>query len=434
MSATRRTTLKYLGLGAVALPFASLALIAALGPGTLERQRRAARREGLPLLPEDLRRNPPVPEGQNAAPILRELHRLWESKPEKERDAWASAASHCYQHPENPKLRVAFEAGVRKYSDLVQLAEKVTTRPHCDFAYDWSVGVNFDDSELTSVNNFARLFATRSLIATKPKVAFAEAAHAANLGRLLQETPTLIHVMLGAAAQAAADKAYISSLKRFGPSHLARETLTAFGTTPDPEFYCRGEIVMVLATLKQQRERRTKPPTEGNSMWGNSSSWESISSISPLAGPYWEERVLLFWREVFGILRTTRDDPIRRGYLLEVQINRWSNDRLHLPQNLIALILGPIYAQGIISTPKKAETSRALRETTLSLLETKAKTGAFPEKPTLPRDPYSGKSLGYRREGSGCAVWSVGPNGNDDGGVALSKKDRKVLDLVVWLP
>ena len=182
---------------------------------------------------------------------------------------------------------------------------------------------------------------------------------------------------------------------------------------------------------KMNRTEEDVPESEG--MCGDGAFWETLAKVSPLAGPYWEERLILFWREVFGILKATRDDPIRRGNLLEMQINRWSNDRLGMPQNIIALILGPVYSQGIVTTPQKAATARALRETALSLLEARAKTGAFPEKPTLPVDPYSGKPLGYRREGAGCAVWSAGPNGKGDGGVALSA-EKHVLDLVVRLP
>ena len=247
----------------------------------------------------------------------------------------------------------------------------------------------------------------------------------------------MIHMLAAASAQDIGDKGYLAVLKRFGPSRIARETLDAFGPTPDPEFFCRGEVVAGAVTMKLLREgkmnRTEEDVPESEGMCGDGAFWETLAKVSPLAGSYWEERLILFWREVFGILKATRDDPIRRGNLLEMQINRWSNDRLGMPQNIIALILGPVYSQGITGRPLLSITQRVLRETALSLLEARAKTGAFPEKPTLPVDPYSGKPLGYRREGNGCAVWSVGPDGKDDDGVALSK-DRTLLDLVVRLP
>lgn len=436
MNATRKVILKYLGLGAVAVPVAGIGLIAAMGPGTLERQREAARRDGLPLLPEDLKRTPPVPDEQNAAPLLRELHHLWRSKPDKEIDPWIAVAHNMCRKSEDASFRAAFAKGVGKFPEFVRLAEAAAERPHCDFGCDWSRGMKLEFPELSVTRHAASFFAARALIAGEPSSAFSDIARAAHLGTLLQETPCLLPTIAGSTALEMAHKSYLDALKRFGPSPLARKALNAFGPIPYPEFYCRGEVVIGIATMTLLREgkmNRTEediPESEG--MCGDGAFWETLAKVSPLAGPYWEERLILFWREVYAILRATRDDPIQRGNLLEAQVNRWSEDKLHTPQNLIALILGPMYAQGIISTPQKAATARALRETALSLLETKAKTGAFPEKPSLPRDPYSNRPLGYRREGAGCALWSVGPDGKDDGGVAYSK-DRRLLDLVVRL-
>ena len=183
MSTTRRTTLKYLGLGAIVTPIAGLGLIAAMGPGTLERQREAARRDGLPLLPEDLKRTPPVPDEQNAAPLLRELDKLWESKPEKERNAWDKVTSDFNRNPDDPKLRAAFAAGVGKYPDLVRLAERAATRPHCDFAYEWNLVpklVCFPDEDI--VRRFARFFALRARLSTTSEEAFADIAQPLALG------------------------------------------------------------------------------------------------------------------------------------------------------------------------------------------------------------------------------------------------------------
>lgn len=34
----------------------------------------------------------------------------------------------------------------------------------------------------------------------------------------------------------------------------------------------------------------------------------------------------------------------------------------------------------------------------------------------VPLDPFTDAPLGYRRDGDACLLWSVGPNGVDDGG------------------
>lgn len=46
---------------------------------------------------------------------------------------------------------------------------------------------------------------------------------------------------------------------------------------------------------------------------------------------------------------------------------------------------------------------------------------------SVPLDPYADAPLAYRRDGEACRIWSVGPNGRDDGG-------KEPRDLVVRLP
>lgn len=434
MSASRKTILKYFGLGAIAVPVAGLGLVAATGPGALERQREAARRDGLPLLPEDLKRTPSVPEEQNAGPLLRELVRLWNSKPEKERNAWDRAAYNFDRKPEDRACRASFAARVKDFPDCLRLAEAAAERLHCDFGYDWGRLPNVATySNREAVRRFARFFALRARLATTPETAFTDIARAAHLGRLLFETPTMMHAYVGNLAQKCAHTTYLDALRRFGASPFARKALEAFGTFPDPEFYLRGDMVATMALLSCIRAGKTwdgfDNETEFSAQWGEGSSWENFTRLAPILGAHWEERLILRWRETFQILRTTRGDFVRRSKLLEERGRRWDTDRAGIPQNIVALIVGPIYDQSVACMPAIL---RALREAALSLLETRAKAGAFPEKPTLPLDPYSGKPLGYRREGAGCVLWSVGPDRKDDGRVALSA-DKKTLDLVVRL-
>lgn len=66
----------------------------------------------------------------------------------------------------------------------------------------------------------------------------------------------------------------------------------------------------------------------------------------------------------------------------------------------------------------------------------RARAGAYPERLSdvagigeLARDPFSGEGLMYRQEADGCRVWSVGPDGNDDGG-ARKGVGAKTYDIV----
>lgn len=51
----------------------------------------------------------------------------------------------------------------------------------------------------------------------------------------------------------------------------------------------------------------------------------------------------------------------------------------------------------------------------------------------IPDDPFSGKSLIYKRQVQGCILYSIGPNLKDDGGTPPAK-DQSPYDHgdIVW--
>lgn len=85
----------------------------------------------------------------------------------------------------------------------------------------------------------------------------------------------------------------------------------------------------------------------------------------------------------------------------------------------------------------KHTTVRAQRQITLGMLalaRERADKGAYPE--TFPAglmDPFTGQALVYRREGAGYVLYSVGPDGKDDGGKAPAERSSRDqdYDLVV---
>ena len=52
---------------------------------------------------------------------------------------------------------------------------------------------------------------------------------------------------------------------------------------------------------------------------------------------------------------------------------------------------------------------------------------------TVPRDPFDGEPLRYKTHGASYAVYSIGSNGRDDGGVVWDSKFTKVPQDVVWV-
>jgi tetratricopeptide (TPR) repeat protein len=81
-----------------------------------------------------------------------------------------------------------------------------------------------------------------------------------------------------------------------------------------------------------------------------------------------------------------------------------------------------------------------LGETAIALRLYRKEHGRYPENlsalvprylSSVPADPFDGKSLRYRREGTGFRLWSIGPDRKDDGGVE-GKPGWWVQGDIVW--
>ena len=82
-------------------------------------------------------------------------------------------------------------------------------------------------------------------------------------------------------------------------------------------------------------------------------------------------------------------------------------------------------------------TTAALRDTQalLAAIEIRHKTGSYPadisQIPGKWIDPFTGKPLLLKRAGEGIRIYSIGPNGKDDGGLMSWEKGGKGSDDVV---
>ncbi len=438
MNPTRRAILKWSGIALASSPVVGILTLSISGPGLLEQQRAAARREGIPLTPEDLRPNPPIPDAQNAGPLLKELTRRYGAIPEPEKRAYDKLYEAFSKSPDDPTARAALQKSLVQYADLMQLVERASALPHCDMAYDWNLGPNLLFPEFAVLRHFARMLSTRAWLATDASSAWRDIACVAKLGNLISETPCLIAALVGVAIHAIADRAYVATLKRFGPSVQAHETLFAFGPPPSPEHYFGGEVVMNTITMKLIRREGLQIINDvGSDAESLDVNWKPDKLLTPLAAPFWERQMIMLWRQAFPQIREAQRTGryAELGRWFDVTLKQVEQDKMNLPQNLMVAVLFPVLSQATNKTHLQTATLRHLRETALALLEAKAKTGTFPTSPSLPSDPFSptGQPLRYRKDGDGCVLYSIGQDHTDDGGVEKRTSSSEKLDLVVRL-
>ncbi len=409
---------------------------ALVSSGSLAEALSDAKREGLTTDWHELVMKP-VPKQRNAALVYIEAEKVYKTLPEAQRKAdtelLSSALKTGILAPAQPVLE--------RQSALLKLAEKAAALPEYSMARDWSKGLSTPFPEYLTARYMVRLLAVRSLFANeagKPFEALADLERATRTGRHIGSEPTLIAMLVHVACASAAHAAFIKILQRHGDKAdvlaATRRTMAAFGPVPDLRFSYRSELPFQIMEVANMRQGRPFIPDPDKPEDGSKEMMELVKT-NPQIATDWETSTVWYWRLVYQEL--ARNEPLTLAIRMEEILKPLERRRSR--SDYYVLIIAPVMSQAAVKV-QQWSAQAALREATLSLLEARLKTGAFPEKPTLPTDPFDDEPLRYRRDGKGFILYSLGENGNDDGGSeekedvpsdTSSEKKTRVKDLVV---
>lgn len=396
----------------------------------------AAKREGLTTDWRELKMKP-VPAERNAALIFVEADKAYQKLPQSQRDADGLLLVAAQKTGALALARPVLE----RQSALLKLAEKAAALPGYSMERDWSKGLSTPFPEYAVARQMARLLTVRALLASeagKPLEALADIEHATQIGRHIGSEPTLIAMLVHIACASLTDRSFIKILQRHGEKagvlSAAHKVNLAFGPAPDLRFSFRSELpsqIMGVANMRQGKPflADDEKPDDG------SKEMIAIVKNSPQIATDWETSTVWYWRRVYQEL--TRNEPLTLAARMEALLAPLA--KRHSRSDYFVLILAPVMSQAAVKV-QHWNAQKVLREAMLSLLEARLKTGAFPEKPTLPGDPFDDEPLRYRREGKGFTLYSLGENGKDNGGSdekevvssdTDSDKKTRVKDLVV---
>jgi hypothetical protein len=408
---------------------------------TLPAEIAAARREGLPLEPNDLRPPSPVPDSQNAAPLYSRITNEFNALPKAQRDAEGETAIAILHTTRTEADRAKARALLLRCAPQMRLAEQAALLPRCDFHRPYEQGPNMMIPEYATARQFARLFALRAILesdAGQPEAALRSIAIGARIGRHMSEDPILIALLVRIAIQAIMDRAFQVVVLKYQDRpdilRLAAQTNRAFDPPPDVRHAFRGEMVMCRVCVDMVR---------------STPSWISFLPLSARARAQsrqvrrdmcdaWEARMLAYWRRVFAGLRAHPGDLIAQYRALKpLGDQEEANDGK--PTYELSAILMPVFSRVVLKVAA-CEAKRRLRKTILALIAYRQKTGQFPASLTdlpapLPPDIFTSRPLFYRRTGQGFILYSVGENFRDDGGKAKSEKKGEGLpDIAIQYP
>jgi hypothetical protein len=399
------------------------------GTRDLARQRDAARREGIPLAPEEFQR--PLPPAElNAASIYTKLTQLLKEKPidEKAQNA-ATRLGSRYQHgPENVTTARKLLAD---RADVMALIHQATDRPKCVFQRDWSLGPELRFPEFSAARTAVRLITVESLLLARDgrySEAITNQARGLRLAAHIAPDGTLIAYLVATACETLALYGMQEILYLSGPdARVAEQMRTAIGANR-PSYSMRraleGEVMLQIGAMNLCR--RLGPQTIF--MLAGKSQEEARKLATPFEQSQAGQR---FWKlladageaDILGKMRRAFA-IIQRPYPERKRLSQqWSDSITDRSMGVVGIFGAEVLPVMGLGGEKEMHV-RALEDAVMTgaaVLTYKARHGEWPDRleqavSLPPIDPFTGQPLKYRRTEEGFVVYSLGASGRDDGG------------------
>ncbi len=381
--------------------------------GDLGRQRAAARREGVPLEWDDVRRlTPPVADADNAVVDYRigfaDLHAAGNMKGVPT-DRLLTALADGKAKPEDiEKARAGLLLAGSALGEIATGAAK----PGFWMNRRWEQGTALLFPEPSDARSAARALVLRAMLSQDPKAAAADLITAAHLSTHFGSEPILISSFVGISIESNVHTALRYLGRRGGAWTQAMVPVAdSFGPLPNLRRTFAGEAAMgnhLTEELAKYGSNAFSP------MEGQTPIAFRFSGIKPVRDAF-QSRVVEYWRKVYAALPTDPLDLAASRAATSIPVPPGSS------QALLDMALPALSPSGEMAA--RADTQRRLSRVALDLWQGK--------NPTRPRDPFGKGPLHLRREGKGWTLWSVGEDGIDDGGKPRVKESDRRYDLVV---
>ena len=396
------------------------------GPAHLAREEAAARREGIPLTAQELQRPLPPP-GENAAPLYVKLTKLLHDKPlGLPPYAEGMDAFHSY----TPAQIAAVRRTLATRQDVMILVHQAAGKPQCVFVRNWNEGPNLMLPEYQPMRHAVRLLKTESYLLARGghyQEAIRNQARGFQIARHAASEPLLISYLVGNSCELITIAGMQSILAQAAPNkNLSRQVQSAIGHSFAP-LSLRGPLINESAGMAVVFQQLHAGQHQGiawlsdsinNLTSGKAINTDPHHAVPPVSAT--EQKIVSD-----GI------DAQHANYLADIR-RMAAAFSLPTPQRraVYASLLDPsapsarngarTFSFLFLSDGRKLEDDatrlKAREVVTLAaaaVLAAKAQTGTFPVALPAPfADPFTGKSLGYQREGmGGFIVYSAGSGG-----------------------
>ena len=403
----------------------------AAGPASLARELAAARREGVPLTAQELQ--PPLPPaGQNAAPLYTKLTTLLYDKPlGLPKYAEGMDAFHAY----TPAQIAAVRQTLAARQDVMTLVHQAADKPRCVFVRDWNQGVQLNFPEFMPMREAARLIKTESYLLARDgrcKEAVADQARGFRVAQHAASDHVLLAYLVGIACESLTLNGMQSILAVAGPKAATDAEVQQAVAAEQSRLSLRdamaGEAGFDCTVFRAMHQAESQGIDAVIAAAGFSG--DAAHNVRASAGETQHLHNLIdawqaeYLARMMPLVTASNQPPsVRRTVYAskEAQAERDSS-RPDVLTLLFADDLIPVFTK-IDQNDTRTQARVAVTLAAAAVLAAKAKTGAFPAAlPPSFLDPFTGRPLGYNREGAnGFVVYSAGPTGEFDGGKPSEK-------------
>ena len=330
-----------------------------------------------------------------------------------------------------------------RHAALVDTIRRAADMPGCRFARDWArPSIEMLLPEMQAMRTEARILALaarRGSFEGRPAEAVADAVRLGSLGRQAGSEPILVSSLVGLAIDGEALSVVADVLPRLGPGDAAllddpglRDLV---GAVPSIVRAVNGEEAFGLAVFADFADGREDVHAFGRLSSDATPTFDKGHPLAFLADPLMAIYRVFFlpadlagYRDRFRKLRSTaaRSVDQRQGWPeMKRDIDAIDTDPRRGPDGALARLLVPA-TEAVFRAQSHAVARHRAAEVLLAATRERLAAGTLPAAieslvparlPSVPRDPFTSDSpMRAAFEAGELSVWSVGPNGTDDGG------------------
>ena len=330
-----------------------------------------------------------------------------------------------------------------RHAALVDTIRRAADMPGCRFARDWArPSIEMLLPEMQAMRTEARILALaarRGSFEGRPAEAVADAVRLGSLGRQAGSEPILVSSLVGLAIDGEALSVVADVLPRLGPGDAAllddpglRDLV---GAVPSIVRAVNGEEAFGLAVFADFADGREDIHAFGRLSSDATPTFDKGHPLAFLADPLMAIYRIFFlpadlagYRDRFRKLRSTaaRSVDQRQGWPeMKRDIDAIDTDPRRGPDGALARLLVPA-TEAVFRAQSHAVARHRAAEVLLAATRERLAAGTLPAAieslvparlPSVPRDPFTSDSpMRAAFEAGELSVWSVGPNGTDDGG------------------